>query len=70
MVHVPYAMSAHISANNLPKIDRIGLFPLENSSLDFVYRNPTQVIHLFEYAGRIVIGSGFAIQRPAYRPAR
>ena len=50
-------MLARISATNLPQIDRIGLFPLENSSLEFVYRNPTNVIHLFEYYGRIMIDS-------------
>lgn len=50
-------MNTQISATNLPKIDRIGLYPLENSSLEFVYRNPTNVIHLFEYHGSIMIDS-------------
>jgi len=33
------------------------LYPLENSSVQFTYRNPTNAIHLFEYNGRIVVDS-------------
>jgi AraC-like DNA-binding protein len=50
-------MSVRISVTQLPKIDRIGLYPLENSSVQFTYRNPTNAIHLFEYNGRIVVDS-------------
>ena len=50
-------MSARISATHLPKIDRIGLYPLEISSAEFTYRNPTNAIHLFEYNGRIMVDS-------------
>lgn len=50
-------MSARISATHLPKIDRIGLYPLENPTVEFTYRNPTNAIHLFEYNGRIVVDS-------------
>lgn len=50
-------MNVAISASQLPKIDRIGLYPLENSSVEFTYRNPTNAIHLFEYHGRIVVDS-------------
>jgi len=50
-------MGVLVSATHLPKIDRIGLYPLENSSVEFTYRNPTNAIHLFEYNGRIVVDS-------------
>jgi len=50
-------MSTRISATQLPKIDRIGLYPLENPSVEFTYRNPTNAIHLFEYNARIVVDS-------------
>lgn len=41
----------------LPEIDRAGEFPLRNPVFDFTYRNPTNVLHLFGYAGRVRINS-------------
>lgn len=41
----------------LPQIDRIGEFPLLNPVFEFTYRNPTNVLHLYDYSGRVRINS-------------
>ena len=50
-------MSIITSSTELPIIDRAGLFPVLNAVFDFTYRNPTHVLHLYDYHGRIRIGS-------------
>jgi len=50
-------MNLKTNSQGLPDIDRVGHFDLINPVFDFVYRNPTDVIHLFEYYGRIRIGT-------------
>jgi AraC-like DNA-binding protein len=39
----------HHSGRALPEIDRAGRFALANPTLDFCYRGPTHVLHLYEY---------------------
>lgn len=50
-------MSLICSANDLPEIDRAGEFLLFNPVFEFTYRNPTNVLHLYGYAGRIRVDS-------------
>ena len=50
-------MSLSISTAKLPMIDRAGLFPLLNPVFDFTYRNPTHALHLYDYCGRVRVGS-------------
>lgn len=50
-------MALICSANELPEIDRAGEFPLLNPVFEFVYRNPTNVLHLYGYHGRIRVDS-------------
>ena len=50
-------MTLKTNSQGLPTIDRAGHFDLLNPVFDFAYRNPTNVIHLYEYHGRIRIGS-------------
>jgi AraC-like DNA-binding protein len=51
------AMSLTCSAVALPEIDRADEFPLLNPVFEFTYQNPTNVLHLYGYAGRIRIDS-------------
>ena len=41
----------------LPEIDRVGEFPLVNPVFEFTYRNPTNVLHLYDYSGQLRINS-------------
>ena len=50
-------MPLSFETTGLPQIDRIGEFPLLNPVLEFTYRNPTNVLHLYDYNGRIRINS-------------
>ena len=50
-------MQVEISRTELPVIDRVGHFPLLNPVFDFTYRNPTNALHLYDYHGRVRIGS-------------
>lgn len=50
-------MSVTISSSGLPRIDRIGRFPLLNPVFDFSYRNPTHAVHLYEYPARVRVDS-------------
>ena len=50
-------MIAHTYSEGLPSIDRAGLFQLLNPVFEFTYRNPTNVIHLYDYNGSVRIGS-------------
>lgn len=50
-------MSVTLSSSELPVIDRAGLFPLLNPVFDFTYRNPTHALHLYDYHGRVRVGS-------------
>ena len=43
--------------DGLPIIDRAGHFQIHNPVFEFTYRNPTNVIHLYGYAGTIRIGA-------------
>jgi AraC family transcriptional regulator of arabinose operon len=45
------------TTSDLPNIDRAGYFQIHNAVFEFSYRNPTNAIHLYDYAGRIRIGS-------------
>jgi len=50
-------MHTTFSDLGISKIDRAGQFPLLNPVFDFTYRNPTHALHLYDYHGRIRIGS-------------
>lgn len=50
-------MSMRISASGLPVVERAGLYPLLNPIFDFTYRDPFNTVRLFDYGGRIRIGS-------------
>ncbi len=50
-------MSIITYAAGLPTIDRAGFFQLLNPVFEFTYRNPTNVIHLYDYHGHVRIGS-------------
>lgn len=50
-------MSITSHLEGLPAIDRAGLFQLFNPVFEFTYRNPTNVIHLYDYHGCVRIGS-------------
>jgi len=50
-------MSLVTSSTELPVIDRAGFFQLLNPVFEFTYRNPTHVIHLYDYSGRLRAGS-------------
>lgn len=57
-----FKMNLSIRMIGLPIIDRVGLYPLLNPVFDFVYRNPTHAIHLFNYSCIINIdGKEFSI---------
>lgn len=46
-----------VSTTELPSIDRIGEFKLCNPVFDFTYRNPTNIVHLYNYGGKVRINS-------------
>jgi AraC-like DNA-binding protein len=50
-------MSITTNIEGLPVVDRAGFFQLLNPVFEFTYRNPTNVIHLYDYHGRVRIGS-------------
>jgi AraC-like DNA-binding protein len=50
-------MSITTHIEGLPVVDRAGFFQLLNPVFEFTYRNPTNVIHLYDYHGRVRIGS-------------
>ena len=50
-------MSLICRADGLPGIDRAGEFPLLNPVFEFTYRNTTNALHLYGYAGRIRVDS-------------
>jgi AraC-like DNA-binding protein len=50
-------MGLSISAEGIPSIVRAGVYPLLNPSFDFSYRDPADTVRLFDYGGRIRIGS-------------
>ncbi len=50
-------MALKISTNQLPCIDRIGEFSLCNPVFEFTYRNPTNILHLYNYSGTVRINS-------------
>ncbi|MBN2064130.1 MAG: helix-turn-helix transcriptional regulator [Sedimentisphaerales bacterium] len=50
-------MAMKISTTELPCIDRIGEFSLCNPVFDFTYRNPTNILHLYNYSGLVRINS-------------
>ena len=55
-------MKLAIRVIGLPVIDRVGLYPLWNPVFEFVYRNPTHAVHLFNYSCKInVDGKVFPI---------
>lgn len=50
-------MKAFTFSEGLPVIARSGCFELLNPVFEFTYRNPTHVIHLYDYSGSLRIGS-------------
>ena len=57
-------MKMKISRTGLPVINRAGQYPLQNPVFDFSYRNPTNALHLYDYDGRIRIGTNELIIHP------
>ena len=50
-------MNVQTYSQGIPVIDRSGIFKLQNPVFEFTYRNPTNVIHLYDYYGCVRIGS-------------
>ena len=50
-------MNVQTYSQGIPIINRSGIFKLQNPVFEFTYRNPTNVIHLYDYYGCVRIGS-------------